>query len=279
LAENFFALPEEELFARAREINGRKKPVGAGPSIAEERCHTSPPCPHCKWEFFKAKGIQQGRAHTLEETLENAKALEAMGADRTFVATGWLGYEVPREVMAHVENIRNNTSLDVYALIGAVSKNSLAELKAAGLTGYLCGIESPSERVYRTFRPGGDSLEDRRRALRDARDLGLKLWSGFLIGFGETDEEIAAGIAEMGELQPESVSILPFIPVPFTPMRVSNPANPWIWAKAAAAGTLACPGSDIFSDQGQGMYAAYGELFAPNGAYVFPFRRPPVPAG
>jgi biotin synthase len=259
-----------ELFRRAAQINGAKKSIQASPTIIEERCSTNPPCRHCKWEYFKTLGIQTGRPKRIEETIARAKELDAQGVDRTFAATGWMGYRIPREFSDHIRAIRENSSLEVYALMGALDRESLAELKAAGLQGYLCSLESPSETVYRSFRPGGDSLADRVEALTWAKELGLKIWSGFLIGFGETEGDIKKGIEMLRELEPQSISILPFTPFPQTGMEDAMPANPMRWAKAVAAATLCMPQADIFTDQGAGIYRPYSDLVKPTGVYKLP---------
>ena len=279
MINEYFALPDEALFGRAAQINGVKASIQASPTVIEERCKTTPPCRHCKWEHFKAIGIQTGRPKTIRQTIDWVKKLEANGVQRTFAASGWQGYRVPREFVAQVGAVRENSALEIYALMGAIDRQSLADLASAGLQGYLCGLESPNDAVYRTFRPGGDSREDRLTALRAAKDLGLKVWSGFLIGFGETDEDIMQGIDMLAGLEPSSVSILPFIPFPRTGMADRMPANPLKWAKAMAAATLAMPQADIFTDQGEGLYRPYGDLVKPNGLYRLPPFKPSEPAG
>jgi biotin synthase len=242
----------------------------ASPAVIEERCKTDPPCRHCKWEHFKATGRQTGKPKTVQQTIDWVKKLDANGVRRTFVASGWRGYRVPREFMGHIAAIRENSSLEIYALMGAIDKQSLAELAQAGLQGYLCGLESPNDAVYRSFRPGGDSRDDRIAALYAAKELGLKIWSGFLIGFGETDGDVLRGIDMLIRLEPSSVSILPFTPFPYTGMADRMPANPLKWAKAMAAATLALPQADIFTDQRESLYRPYGDLVKPNGLYRLP---------
>jgi biotin synthase len=208
----------------------------------------------------------------LDETIRWVKALESDGIDRTFVASGWMGYDVPAEFLTHVSAIRENTALEIYGLFGALNKKSLKNLREAGLDGYLCSLESPNEAVYRSFRPGGDSLQDRLRALDWAESLGLKRWSGFLIGLGESEEDIEEGLRLLKSLMPESLSILPFTPFPYTPMQAAAPANPMLWARTAAAATLLIPEANVFTDQTADVYRPYSDLFKPNGIYELPGR-------
>ena len=229
-----------------------------------------PPCRHCKWEYFKARGIQTGRRRDPAETAQWVKHLWNQGIRRTFVASGWMGYKIPSEFLRQVAVVRENSELEIYGLFGALDKQSLLDLKAAGMQGYLCSLESPSEAVYRSFRPGGDSLQDRLRAIDWAAEMGLAIWSGFLVGLGETESDIKNGVGMLKKMNPASLSVLPFTPFPNTRMIDSMPARPYDWARAAAISTLAMPKADIFGDQASGMYRPYADLFAPNGAYVVP---------
>jgi biotin synthase len=270
MPEDFFNMPLPELFEAARRVNALKAPLAAAPTIVEERCQTFPPCRHCKWEYFKRWGIQTGRRRSREETLEWAKMLDDQGIPRTFIAGGWQGRSLPVSLLDYVRLIKENTGLEIFGLFGALDRASLAALKEAGLKGYLCGLESPNEGIYRRFRPGGDSLEDRKQALWDAKDLGLDIWSGFLLGLGESEEDVAEGIRWLKDIQPQSLSVLPFTPFPDTCMEGENPANPFMWARMAAIASLCLPGADIFTDPVAGIYNPYARLFMPNGIYKIP---------
>ena len=153
-------------------------------------------------------------------------------------------------------------------------RRSLVNLKAAGMDGYLCGLESPNEEIYKRFRPAGDTLTDRLTALKIAQDINLKIWSGFLVGLGETDEDISGGLETLRELDPESLSILPFTPFPNTEMWAENPANPLQWARVMASARIFLPKPNLFSDQTEGFYQGYGILGGANGFYVFPGKKP-----
>ena len=270
MIDDYFDLPFDELCQRASVINKEKTQIQASPTIVDEACATVPPCRHCKWEYFKAKGIQTGRRRELCETAQWAKHLWAQGIRRTFLASGWMGYKIPAEFLRQAETVRENSDLEIYGLFGALDKQSLIDLRSAGMQGYLCSLESPSEAVYRSFRPGGDNLEDRLRAIDWAAGLGLSIWSGFLVGLGETEDDIKNGVKMLTKLNPVSLSVLPFTPFPNTRMVDSMPASPYTWARAAATATLAIPQADVFGDQAVGMYRPYADLFAPNGAYVVP---------
>jgi biotin synthase len=90
------------------------------------------------------------------------------------------------------------------------------------------------------------------------------------VGLGETDEDVTLGLDIFRELDPESLSILPFTPFPNTDMWGENPANPLKWARVMATARLFLKKPDLFSDQAQGFYKGYGILGGANGFYIFP---------
>ncbi|ODA42027.1 radical SAM protein [Desulfosporosinus sp. BG] len=213
------------------------------------------------------------RKRTLKEVKARTQVLVEAGIQRVFLASGWMGYEVPEFYYDCIHSIKEDSNLDVYGLFGALNRTSLLNLKRAGMDGYLCGLESPNEAIYKRFRPAGDTLTDRISALKTAKGLNLKIWSGFLVGLGETDEDVSVGLEILRGLEPESLSILPFTPFPNTEMWDENPANPLKWARAMAIARTYLRKPDLFSDQTEGFYQGYGILGGANGFYSFPGKK------
>lgn len=268
--QELFHLDPGVLFKKAQEIAKTKRTIYCSPNVANGSCKTVPSCRHCKWENRKALDPRFYRKRTIEEIKARTKLLVDAGIHRVFLASGWMGYEVPNYYYDCISSIKDNSNLEVYALMGAVNRSSLVNLKHAGMDGYLCGLESPNEKIYKRFRPSGDTLADRITTLKNAKSINLKIWSGFLVGLGETDEDIALGLEILKEFDPKSLSILPFTPFPNTEMWEENPANPLHWARVMAIARNFIKEPDLFSDQTLGFYYGYGILGGANGFYVFP---------
>lgn len=268
--ENLFALEHGVLFAEAQKLADGRRKIFCSPNIITTRCKTRPICRHCKWENIKSLEGNFQRRRTREEIVARAKMLLDAGVNRIFMASGWMGYNLPTYFYEYISLAKEYSGLELYGLFGSIDRESLRKLREAGMDGYLCGLESPDEEIYRSFRPGGDSLQDRINTLRWAGEMGLKLWSGFLVGLGEADDNIATGLRLLKDLDVDSVSILPFIPVPHTAMWHENPANPLGWARAMAIARIYLEKPEIFSDQTEGLYAEYGALGGANGYYIFP---------
>ncbi len=265
-----FDKPLDELIGAAAAIPLSARPVKASPIILTGSCSTRPACRHCKWEHFKAQGKQTFVLDSpLDDLIARAHRLADLGIDRAFTATGWLGHRLPGHFVQAVASIHAaEPRLELYGLFGALDRQSHLALAEAGLTGMLTSLESPSEQVYRSFRPGGDSLQDRLDSFGYAREAGLRLWTGFLVGLGETADEAAQGIEMLFQADPESVSILPFEPYPDTPMADAAPTDPAWLARVNAVARLRLPGVGHFFTDHAADFDPYAVRLGLNGSYV-----------
>ena len=253
---------------RALEIN--LPTIAASPIIVTNFCTTDPMCRHCKWEHLKAiKRPSFDKDRPTTALVNWAHALADKGIERAFFGTGWLGYRLPTTILKKIEAVCTaEPRLEYYGLFGALDRQTHFDLAAAGLSGMLTSLESPSERVYRSFRPGGDSLSDRLTALEFTREAGMKVWSGFLVGLGEDVHDVAFGLQLLGKIAPESVSILPFEPFAETEMRDHPPTDSQWLARVNAVARLVLPPSTIlFSDHYRDVDQRFGHAIGYNGSY------------
>lgn len=242
----------------------------ASPLVLTGNCLSRPICRHCKWEHFKTISENEFALDRPRETLiAQAHRLAECGIHRAFCATGWMGHRLPARFVETVEAIHAaEPRLDLYGLFGALDRQSHRDLARVGLAGMLTGIESPNETIYRGFRPGGDSLADRIHALAFAREEGLAVWTGFLVGLGESTRDIAEGIRILDAFEPESISLLPFVPYPHTPMADASPTDPAWLARVNAAARIALPHTRyFFSDRAAGFDEDEESRFGINAYY------------
>ena len=271
LTQSLFELDDDDLFAAARKAASMHAgTMQAAPIILTGDCRTRPLCRHCKWEHFKAAAFDSfALDHPLSDLIARAHRLADRGITRAFAATGWMGYSLPRNYIDAVYEIRSaEPRLELFGLFGALDQRSHKELAFAGLSGMLTSLESPSKDIYRSFRPGGDSLDDRMRALDFATESGLKVWTGFLVGLGESIADVAAGIEALSSFEPESISILPFVPFPDTPMANHPPTDPLWLARVNAVARIQLPETRFFfSDHDQEFDRIYADRIGINGSY------------
>ena len=266
LAE-LFELQDDELFSQAQAAGKGMRKLRCSPLPIIGTCITQPVCRHCSWLNLRQVSPGFSRKRSLEEIIQHTYTLYDAGVDRVFMPSGWMGYEVPDYFYEYITAVKQNSNMEVYGLFGAVNKKCLIELKNAGMDGMRCGLESPNEQIYRKFRLGGDSLGDRKECLYAAREIGLKIWSGFIFGLGETQRDMINGLEFLMELDVDSVSILPFIPYPYTEMRDENPANPLEWARAVAITRIYLDTVNIFGST-DSIYCNFERITGINGKGV-----------
>lgn len=112
--------------------------------------------------------------------------------------------------------LSEKTTLYLCASMGLVSREALEKLKEAGVKRYHCNMET-SERYFKklctTHTP-----EDKKRVIRDAKELGMKVCSGGIIGMGESLADRLELAFELKELDVDSVPINILNPIPGTPL-------------------------------------------------------------
>jgi len=116
--------------------------------------------------------------------------------------------------------IRKIKALDlaVTLSIGEKSREEYAALKTAGADRYLLRIETTDKALYQAMDPGM-SWDNRRRCLRDLKELGFEVGSGCLVGLpGQTLESLADDILFFKELDADMIGVGPFIPNNDTPL-------------------------------------------------------------
>jgi biotin synthase len=102
--------------------------------------------------------------------------------------------------------------------IGEKSYDSYKKYYEAGADRYLLRHETASRRLYEKLQPGM-SFDNRRRCLKDLKEIGYQVGAGFMIGLpGQKIEDYVEDIMFLKELKPHMVGIGPFIPHKDTPL-------------------------------------------------------------
>lgn len=269
--DKLYELDDEELFTRAREAAEKHARSFWSPVPINTGCTTTPPCRHCKWESFKASRPAFGAKRSIDDILRSAERALNAGATHFLVPSGWMGYEVPDYFCDCFRAIKSRFDLEAYGLFGSISLSSLIKLKEAGMGGYQCGLESPDEAVFRRFRPGGDSLKDRKETLSNAKKIELLVSSGFLLAFGLTDKSALDALRYLKSAEADWVAVQPFVPYPYTTMKAENPTNPYRWARIMAIARLYLPENvNLIATENTGCYENFLPLTGANSFFVFP---------
>jgi biotin synthase-like enzyme len=80
-----------------------------------------------------------------------------------------------------------------------------------------------------------------------AKEYGLKVWSGFIFGVGETAGDIDYALDIFDELKVDALYLNPLVPSPNTEMENAPPPDLRQWAGLLARARTRFPGLDMFT--------------------------------
>jgi biotin synthase len=157
-----------------------------------------------------------------EEILETAKGAGRLGY-KTVVLQSGEDEDYPLDRLCEiVRRIKGEVDCAVTLSLGEKTLEEYRRLREAGADRYLLKFETSNRRLFSMLRPG-ESFENRLRCLRDLRDLGFQVGSGWMVGLpGQTDEDLAEDVLLAKRFDFDMIGIGPFIPHPGTPLRNSS---------------------------------------------------------
>ena len=120
--------------------------------------------------------------------------------------------------MARIVEAVKAMGLAVTLSLGERDAASFRLWREAGADRYLLKFETGNPARYARLRPGR-TLEARLDALRCLQDAGYETGSGMILGLPEeTEADMIHDLALLTTLQPDMVSVSPFVPHPATPL-------------------------------------------------------------
>ena len=140
---------------------------------------------------------------------------------RTFVLQGGEGVFSVDFICDIVKKIKEKYPDSAVTLsLGEYQKSDYEKMKNAGADRYLLRHETICKAHYEKLHPQKMSYDNRLRCLKDLKDLGFQVGSGFLVGSPYQSEEfIAKEFKFIEEFSPQMCGIGPFIPQKDTPFK------------------------------------------------------------
>lgn len=175
----------------------------------------------CKW---CSQSVHYSTACDSYERIDEQEALNAARANKeagiqrfSLVTSGRALTDSQLEYFCNlIEKIIKETGLYVCASFGLLNEKQMKRLAQAGVRRYHCNMETSEKhfaKLCSTHTPA-----DKHATLRAARNAGLDICSGGIIGMGESVAERLDFAFELRELNPTSVPINILNPIPGTPL-------------------------------------------------------------
>ena len=122
-----------------------------------------------------------------------------------------------------ISEIKSKVGIEVCASLGALEKCELSTLKEAGLSRYHHNIET-SARFYSRI-VSTHSFEERINTIRAAKEAGLEVCSGGIIGMGESWQDRIDMALLLKKLNVDSIPINLLVPIKGTSLESLNPIS------------------------------------------------------
>ena len=223
-----FAMPEQDVHllgaAAGRltvRMQGRRVDMEQLNNIKKNAC--SEDCAFCGQSAFFDTGIETYQLPPDGQILEGARAAKSQGASSYCLVAAWR--EPPARdfgrVCQIVRRIRDEVGISVECSLGFLTVRQARDLKRAGVTRYNHNLETAPSKFPEIC--STHTFQDRVDTLRRARQAGLELCTGGIIGMGETVQQRMELAWEISRLEPEEVTLNILVPVPGTPLELQAP--------------------------------------------------------
>jgi len=158
---------------------------------------------------------------TIDEIQAAEKTVKELGINRIFLISG----EDPKydfnSIISMVE-FGKELGLHVSLAAGEFSAEKYKALEEAGLDEYVLKFETANQEMFAKIKPS-TTFEKRMNCIEFIKNSKMKLASGNIVGFPhQTLEDIADDILLMKELKISWAPIIPYMPVPNTPLALEG---------------------------------------------------------
>ena len=224
-AKELFNIPEEHLKNLAkcaneitRDYNGNKVDVEQLNNIKKNAC--SEDCTFCGQSAFFDTGIETYQLPTPEEVVIKAKKAKEEGAESYCLVAAWREPSSKDfiDVCKIITEINQKVGISVECSLGFLTKQQALKLKELKVKRYNHNLETAKSKFPEICTT--HTYQDRLDTLEIAREAGLELCTGGIIGLGETREQRLELTLELARIYPEEITINILVAVPGTPLEL-----------------------------------------------------------
>jgi biotin synthase len=249
-ARSVHDLPLFELIDRARRVHLEFHPKAEVQlctllSVKTGGCPED--CAYCPQSSHHATAVKGEAMLKVDDVIAAARRAKDHGATRFCMGAAWREVKDGPAFERVLEMVRGVKGLGLEACVtlGMLTAEQAERLKAAGLDAYNHNLDTSREH-YRSI-ISTRSYEDRLRTLRHARQAGITVCSGGIIGMGEGIDDRCAMLVELARLEPhpESVPVNALVRVAGTPLESMPPIDPLELVRMVALARILMPRSKV----------------------------------
>lgn len=213
---------QQELFARAREV--RRQVHGDSVHLRGVIEYSNICRKNCDYCAMRCGNPALERYQMNAETiLSLAESILEAGIGTVFLQAG----ENPASdgfLEEIIPVLRNRLGADVLLCIGERSSEAYQRFASLGCKSFILKFETSNAASY--MKIAHTPLEARLQCIRWIREAGMRVGTGNILGLpGQTRKDILSDLRYSFELNPDFISIAPFIPNPGTPFQANLPGD------------------------------------------------------
>jgi biotin synthase len=219
-------------------------------------------CGYCSQSAHFKTQVDAEPLLSVTKVVEEAKQAKEQGATRFCMGAAWR--QIPtdarfNEIVSMVEGVAN-FGMEVCCTFGMATSDQLTRLKEAGLTAYNHNLDTSREHydsivTTRTY-------DERLATLQAARQAGVQVCCGGILGMGETVRDRALLLQELACLtpHPESVPINLLVPIEGTPLENTPPVPFEEFLRTVAVARIVMPQSRVRLSAGRNRLSESEQL-------------------
>lgn len=203
-----------------REFNGMKVDVEQLNNIKKNAC--SEDCTFCGQSAFYNTGIETYQLPSPEEIVKQAQKAKDENSESYCLVAAWREPS-PNDfskVCNIIQEINDKVGIKVECSLGFLTRPQAKTLKDLKVRRYNHNLETSRSKFPEICTT--HTYDDRLDTLRIAREAGLELCTGGIIGMGETRDQRLELALELATIAPEEVTVNILVPVPGTPLELQT---------------------------------------------------------
>ena len=203
-----------------RHFYGSKVDIEELANIKKNFC--SEDCTFCSQSAFFYTEITGYELPPPEEIVEQALNAKNDGAGSFCLVAAWREPSTSdfEKVCTIIDEINKKVGISVECSLGFLTAEQAKTLKKLQVKRYNHNLETSRSKFPEICTT--HTYDDRIKTLKIARNAGLELCTGGIIGLGETRKQREELILEISELEPEEVTVNMLVPMPGTPLELQT---------------------------------------------------------
>ena len=206
-----------------RHFHGSEVDIEELANIKKNFC--SEDCTFCSQSAFFNTKITSYQLPPPEEIVEQALNAKNDGANSFCLVAAWREPSISdfKKVCVIIKEINKKVGISVECSLGFLTDEQAITLKKLQVKRYNHNLETSRSKFTEIC--STHTYEDRVKTLKIARNAGLELCTGGIIGLGETRKQREELILEIAGFEPEEVTINMLVPMPGTPLELQTPLD------------------------------------------------------